>query len=392
MNILMAHNFYQQPGGEDQSFGAEAGVIESNGHQVIRHTVHNEVIERIGSAQAAMFTVWNSSSARTIARLIERNKVNIAHFQNTFPLISPAAYYAAQRKGATVIQSLRNYRLICANALLFRQGQICESCVGRAVPWAGIQKACYRGSRAGSAVVGTMLSSHRLLGTYQQQVDIYIAVSEFVKQKYVQAGFNPEQIVVKPNFVTPDPGMGQGSGQYALFVGRLSEEKGVATLLRAWATVGRHLPLRIVGDGPLEPAVQEATKQSSIEWLGRKSPQEVYDLMGQASVVVVPSEWYEPFGRVVVEAFAKGTPVIATSTGGITELVEHGRTGLLYPPGDAAALVQQVEWLCNHPESLAAMRYEARREYEAKYTAERNYQMLMDIYQLAIERNKERRK
>lgn len=209
-------------------------------------------------------------------------------------------------------------------------------------------------------------------------------LTQFARQKFIQGGFPAEKIVVKPNFVHRDPGVGTGSGGYALFVGRLSVEKGLDTLLAAWEELGTQLPLKIVGDGPLaDRVIKAAEKLESVEWLGRKSMAEVYNLMGEATVVIFPSKWYETFGRVAVEAFAKGTPVIAANIGAIAELVEDGRTGLHFQPGNAVDLATQVEWALAHPQELATMRQEARKEFETKYTAKENYRQIMEIYNLA---------
>lgn len=186
--------------------------------------------------------------------------------------------------------------------------------------------------------------------------------------------------MIKPNFVPFDPGVGDGSGGYALFVGRLSVEKGLDVLLEAWQQLGNRIPLKIVGDGPLSEQVKQAARRSSIEWLGRRPMTEVYDLMGSAKFLVFPSRWYETFGRVAVEAFAKGTPVIAANIGAIAELIDSGRTGLLYNPNSSTDLIAQVEWMLTHSDKLTQMRQEARAEFEAKYTAQRNYEYLIDIY------------
>jgi glycosyltransferase involved in cell wall biosynthesis len=220
--------------------------------------------------------------------------------------------------------------------------------------------------------------------TWIKAVDVYVALSEFSRQKFIEGGFPAEKIVVKPNFVEPDPGLGEGQGGYALFVGRLSFEKGVDTMLAAWEQLGPQLPLKIVGDGPLAGHVAEVTqKLPYVELLGRKPLAEVYDLIGAAKLLIFPSEWYETFGRVAVEAFAKGTPVIAADIGAIAEIVDHGRTGLRFRPGDPEDLAAKVEWAQAHANEIRQMRHEARAEFEAKYTAKDNYRQLMEIYALA---------
>ncbi|MEM0326372.1 MAG: glycosyltransferase family 4 protein [Desulfurococcaceae archaeon] len=387
MNALMLHNFYQQPGGEDQSFLAEVDLLRRKGHFVDTFTTHNDGIKAMNPLAVAAKTLWNRDTCRQLDALFQRTCYDIAHFQNTFPLISPAAYYVAKAYGVAVVQSLRNYRLMCVNALFFRDGRVCEDCLGKTVAWPGVLHGCYRNSRAASAVVATMNAFHHLRGTWAHMVDVYIALTEFSKQKFIEAGLPANKIVVKPNFLVQDPGVGAGTGNYALFVGRLTPEKGIMTLLKAWKAIGKRLPLKIVGDGPLKNEVLKASEQQEgVDWLGLQHPNQVLHLMGEACFVIFPSEWYETFGRVAIEAFAKGTPVVAANIGAIAEIVHHGKTGLLFRPSDASDFAAQVEWLLSHPNEQKQMRQAARAEFEAKYTAAANYEMLQHIYQLAIDR------
>lgn len=380
MRVMLVHNYYQQPGGEDRSFEAEAALLQENGHLVDTYSLHNDAIRGMSRIGVAARSVWNCAVYRDLRERFNHTQYDIVHFQNTFPQISPSGYYAARDAGVPVIQSLRNYRLSCVNGLFYRDGRVCEDCVGRTVPWPGVLHACYRKSRSGSAAVAAMLTYHNLRGTFHKVVNQYIALSEFSRQKFIEIGLAPQKIAVKPNFLTADPGIGSGRGRYALFVGRLSEEKGVATLIAAWRRLHNALPLKIVGDGPLADSVRSA-QGVGIEWVGYRSPAEVFELMGEARFLVFPSEWYETFGRVAIEAFAKGTPVVVSRIGAIAELVEHGRTGLHFAPGDPADLATKVQWMLNHPVELENMRREARAEYEAKYTPEKNYRMLMEIYE-----------
>jgi len=333
---------------------------------------------------------WNSSLKGKFEQAIRQHRPDLVHVHNTFPLASPAVIHAAKAEGVPVVMTLHNYRLLCVNALFFREGRVCEDCLGR-LPWRGVVHGCYRDSRLASLGVASMLALHRALGTWNL-VDRFIALTEFARQKFVEGGLPAEKIVVKPNFVHPDPGPGEGRGGYALFVGRLSPEKGVRTLLRAWGLLGGRVPLKVVGDGPLAGEVREAARRlPGVEWLGRKSPEEVYALMGEAAFLVFPSEWYEGFPRVLAEALAKGLPILATALGSQASIVADGRTGLHFRPGDPEDLAAKVEWLLLHPEELRRMRREARAEYEAKYTAERNYQLLMEIYGQALEAGHRRR-
>jgi glycosyltransferase involved in cell wall biosynthesis len=384
MRILVVHNYYQQTGGEDQIFATECALLEARGHEVRRYTVHNDQIKGMNPLLLAKATVWNSDIYQQLRTLVHQERPQIVHFHNTFPLISPAAYYAVKAEGVPVVQTLHNYRLLCLNAYFFRDGHTCEDCLGKLVPWPGVVHNCYR-SRAASSTLAAMLPIHSLLGTWMKAVDVFIAYSKFAHNKFIQGGLPANKIAFKTNFLHPAPCPGQGKGGYGLFVGRLSPEKGLSTLLAAWETLGSKVPLKIVGDGPLSQQVAEAVERvPGVEWLGLQSLTKVYELMGEAAFLVFPSEWYETFGRVAIEAFAKGTPVIAADIGAVAELVDHGRTGLRFRPGDPEDLRAQVEWTLAHPGELAQMRREARVEFEAKYTAEQNYQILMSIYERAI--------
>jgi glycosyltransferase involved in cell wall biosynthesis len=389
MKILAVHNRYQRPGGEDQVFVDETALLETRNHRVLRYEVHNDQVKQVNRLILAKDTVWNTSAYRELGALIRRERPDVVHFHNTLPLVSPAGYYAARAEGVPVIQTLHNYRLLCPVALFFRDGRVCEDCMGKAVPWPGVVHRCYRGSRTASGVIATMLTVHRALRTWTEMVDVYVALTEFARKKFIEGGLPAEKIVVKPNFVAPDPGRGQGGGGYALFVGRLAPEKGTGTMLAAWNRLGTRISLKIVGDGPLrDQVVEAAATQSNVEWLGHRSVADVHALMGKADMLVFPSQWYETFGRVAAEAFAAGTPVIAANIGAVAELVEHGRTGLKFRTGDPEDLVTQVEWALSHPTELRSMREEVRAEFEAKYTAERNYRRLMEIYEAALERTK----
>lgn len=384
-SLLLVHNYYQQPGGEDQVFAAEAALLEHHGHKVHRYTVHNDQVSTYSKVALARATIWNADSYDKLRHLIRQVRPDVMHVHNTLPLISPAAYYAAKDEGLAVVQTLHNYRLMCPASTFLRNGQICEDCSGKFFPWPGVIHACYRQSYAASGAIAAMLAIHQGRGTYRTVVDHYIAMTDFGRRKFIESGFPEEKVVVKPHFVEPDPGPGSGGGRYALFAGRLVPEKGVETLLQAWERVSYRLPLKIVGDGPLAPKVAKAAaKNTSITWLGQRAKGEVLALMGEASIVVVPSLWYETFGLVAIEAFAKGTPVIASAIGAIAEVVEAGRTGFHFRPGDAEDLAVQIEWAVTHPLKLAQMRREARAEYDAKYTAESNYPQLVEIYREAL--------
>jgi glycosyltransferase involved in cell wall biosynthesis len=385
MKILVAHNYYKQPGGEDQCVAAEVALLRAHGHDVILYNVHNDALDSLSRFQAASRTIWSRPAYRAVRELIRTHRPQVAHFHNTFPLISPAAYSAARAENVAVVQTLHNFRLLCPNALFFRNGHVCEDCLGKSIPWPGILHRCYRDSRATSAAVAAMLAVHRALGTWRQAVDVYIALTEFGRRKFIAGGLPADKLAVKSNFVYPDPGPGTGMGGYGIFVGRLSAEKGLPTLLRAWQSLGGSVPLKIVGDGPLRREVVEAATQiPGIEWVGSKPPEVVYALIGAARFLVLPSECFETFGRVAIEAYAKGTPVIASNLGAMAELVDHGRTGLHFQPGNAGDLAAKVQCLLTDAAQCQRLRQGARAEYERKYTVDSNYRVLRAIYEQAL--------
>ncbi len=384
MRILSIHNNYQIRGGEDESRESEERLLREMGHQVDVYEENNDRISELNSPQLALRTIWSQESYQVVQQKLKQSHCELIHVQNFFPLISPSVYYASQDEGVPVVQTLRNYRLICPNGLFFRDGHVCEDCMGKFIPYPSVIHACYRQNRGATSVTAAMLTIHRTMGTWLKQVNLFISLSEFARQKFIEAGFPENKIVVKPNFVYPDPGAGEGLGSYALYVGRLSVEKGLDILLAAWEQLKTPIPLKIIGDGPLTSLVTEATKRMPhIEWLGRRPMSEVHALMGEAMFLVFPSKWYETFGRVAVEAFAKGTPVIASNLGAIAELVDSDRTGLHFTPSDPVDLATKVEWALTHPKELLQMRSSARAEFEAKYTAEKNYHRLIEIYNLA---------
>jgi glycosyltransferase involved in cell wall biosynthesis len=384
MKLLIAHNYYRQSGGEDEVFFRECESLRSAGHEVREYTRHNSDIAEVGildKAKLVARTLWAWDSAARLRLLLRREKLDLVHFHNTFPLISPSAYHTCHEEGIPVVQSLHNSRLMCPAATFYREGRACHDCLGRSVAWPGVVRGCYHDSRLQTAVVAGMLAGHRILGTWREQVDAYIVFTEFYRQKFISAGLPSEKLFVKPHFVVNDPGMKQSSGDYALFLGRLAPEKGIPTLLKAWQYL-RHVPLRITGEGPMAGEVAKFAEQNrAISPLPYLSREECFELIKGARFLVWPSEGYnETFGLVAIEAFACGTPVIASRVGAMKEIVADHETGLHFTPGDPSDLASKVSWAWFHPAEMEAMGSAARSEYKTKYTAEMNYRLLMEIY------------
>jgi glycosyltransferase involved in cell wall biosynthesis len=387
MDILLVHNYYQQPGGEDQVFSSEAQLLEKRGHKVMRYEVRNDAIRSQSLAGTAARTFWNHKEYKKLREVMRRDRPQLVHVHNTFPLISPAIYYAARAEQVPVVQTLHNYRLLCPAATLFRNGEVCHECTGKRIPWPAVKHACYHQSTGGSAVVAGMLSVHRALGTWNRMVDAYIALTQFSRDLFVKAGFPAHKMFVKPNF-TENPSLAwRPAGGGAVYAGRLTPEKGIETLLDAWRQLGGTVPLRIVGDGPLADQVKafaaEIPNVTYEGWVDRARLKEIFQ---ESSFLVVPSTWYEVFGLNVLEAYACGLPVIASRIGGLAEIVHDGQTGLQFAPGDSAGLAAKVRWAVSHSAEWERMRRQARSEFELKYSDEPAYRALMQVYHAAIGR------
>ncbi len=382
MRILMAHNFYQQPGGEDMVAANERALLEAAGHDVIVHQTHNDRIEGVaGKLDAFLHAPHSAREAARFGRLLSETAPDLVHIHNYFPLFTPAIFHEAKAHGLPVVHTLHNFRMMCLNGFLLRDGKVCEACIGK-TPHMGVVHRCYRGSLAGSLALARMIVRQRRTG-WAQTVDRFIALTQFERSKFIEGGLPPDRVAVKPNFI-PDPGMHEtvapDARHGALFVGRLSPEKGLRTLLAAWRNID--YPLRIGGDGPMMAELR-ATAGANVTLLGRLPSSQIYDEMARAAFLVMPSTWYEGFPVTIVEAFALGLPILASRLGSMSELIVPGETGLLFDPGDADDLSRAVRAALAAPRKLALMSGEARRCYENRYTAGSNLPMLLRVYEEA---------
>lgn len=377
VRVLVVHNRYLHRGGEDVVVDAEASLLRSRGHEVEVFERSSESLSQSPVGLAAQL-VWNGRVSSELAQTALRFQPDVVHVHNTFPYISPAIF--KMLRGRPVVQTLHNFRLLCPQAMLLRDGRVCEDCVGH-LPWRGALHGCYRGSRVHSTAVAGMLTTHRALGTWNH-VSRFVALNEFGRQKFIDGGLPPSRIVIKPNFVDAPPVDAESaSREDLLFVGRLSPEKGVGVLVEAASRLSGRASVNVVGSGP---ASAQLEGRHGFRMLGAMSSPDVLARMRHARALVMPSLWYETFGLVIVEAFASGLPVIASRLGSMAALVRDGETGLLFNPGDAADLANKLQWALDHPAALATMGINARAEYEARYTPERNYDQLIAIYRDAM--------
>lgn len=386
MKIVMCHEYYQRRGGEDEVFDLEASLLSRMGHEVIIVTEHNDTIKQHSLIRTGVLSIWNHGQYRHFKNLVLEEKPDIVHFYNTFPLVSPAAIHGAKAGGATVVQSLHNYRLMCINASLFRAMGPCETCIGRALPLAGTVHGCYHDSRVQSAAVMAISATHRMASTWTKKVDLFLLGStEFAVPRFEAQGIAKEKIVLKPNFVYPDPGVGDASGKYALFVGRFDPEKGISDLLDAWRKHESSRKLVIVGDGPLsEEVARAADRYSNIEWLGRLSLDDLYQTLKRAAFLIFPSRWYEAMPRIILDSFAVGTPVLSSRIGVMQHLVTEDVNGGFFEPGDIDSLHKQSGQMFLKLTNSQDMRVAARQQFENNYTAERNYEAILSAYRRAL--------
>jgi glycosyltransferase involved in cell wall biosynthesis len=388
--ILLVHNRYLERGGEDSAFETEAALLEGFGHRVLLYERDNREIASLAPALVALRTVWSRQDHREVGELVRREAVDIVHFHNTFPLISPAAHHAARQAGAAVVQTLHNFRLLCPAAVFLRDGAPCEKCLGKAVPWPAIAHRCYRGSAAATTVLTGMLTTHRALGTWRTQVDAFIALSNFARDRFVAGGLPAQRVHVSggvlPERVTPPSSHDAAPDAPFLFVGRLAAEKGIQSLLDGWQKLEGDYRLDIIGDGPLSAVVTAAAAADRrIRWHRSLPREQVLDAMRSARALVFPSICYENYPAVLAEAQACSLPVIAGDLGSGGEIVSSGGFGLLFDPSDAEGLASAVSTFARDATARSRFSERAFASYLANLTPERWYGRLATIYEHALE-------
>ncbi len=392
MRVLLLHNRYQVRGGEDSAVDLECEMLRGAGLTVdLLEANNNEIAGAAQQVKAALRVAYSLPARRTVAARIRSFKPDVVHVHNFFPVLSPSVYDACRAARVAVVQTLHNYRLICANALLFRDGKTCIECLDRTLLLPAIRHNCYRGSKAGSAAVAAMIGLHRVRRTWAERVQRFIVLTRFARDLFTDYAHIPaEKISIKPNSA-PDPGVGAGTGGYALYVGRLSQEKGIEALLAAaMHNDGLGIPLRIAGDGPLRGKVHALCAPGKIEYIGLQDAAGVRQLMRDARVLVIPSLWYEGLPMVVPEAFGAGLPIVASRIGALETLIEEDGNGLLAELGDPASIAQAVRRITAGGDFEQSLRRRARATYEAIYHPEANLRLLCRIYEQAVQGAAER--
>ena len=384
MRILILHNRYQFSGGEEQSVVSDAELLAAHGHETRQYSRAYEEIARRGPLArtgVAVDLMWSRTSYREVREAIRRWRPDVAHFHNIVPLISPSAYWACHAEGVPVVQTLHNYRLVCPKGTLLREGKPCELCVGH-LPWPAVRYACYRGSHLQSLAMASSIGGHAALGTWQHQVDAFVALTTFARDMFIRGGLPADRIFIRTNAVAGiEPVAYPGPGS-AIYVGRLSPEKGISTLLAAWELVP-DVPLTIVGGGPLLPEVRSAAARPELRHVdvaGELPHAEVLERLGRAGMLIFPSLWYEGLPYTVLEALATGRPVVTSDIGAQAEIIAEGVNGLHFATGDPEGLAAAVRRLHASPGLADQLARGARRVFDERYAPERSYAQLMDVY------------
>ncbi|MEQ5767640.1 glycosyltransferase family 4 protein [Halomonas sp. H33-56] len=395
MNIILAHNFYssKQPSGENEVVWSEKKLLEKNGNVVNMFSRHSDDLNEkhlSGKIRGAICTPWNISTTGEIRRRIAETSAEVVHVHNTFPLISPSIFYGVGDRAAKVL-TLHNYRLFCSAAIPMRDGRVCVECLEKRTSIPALKHGCYRGSRLSTVPLAANIALHRFAKTWKNKVDAFIVLSEFQKSVMIDAGLPREKVFVKPNFYSGRPKVIPWGDREpcVVFAGRLSREKGIISLIDAWKIWGKKAPLlKVVGDGPLNDKVRNYADGLNIEFYGRLSQSDTVELISNAKLQILPSEWFEGFPMVVREAFAFGTPSAVSNIGPLPSIVSHGTSGIVFEPSNPTSIHKMVAKCWEDDGLLKHMGENARLEFESKYTEESNYETLLEVYRSAIQISK----
>lgn len=391
MRVLQIHTRHRFSGGEERVVDEERDLLRSAGVQVSELIFDNNDprpgLSVAGDVRLAISSCWSSRSSRLVEDAIELTDPDVVHVHNTFVAGSPSVIGTAHRLGRPVVQTIHNYRPVCPVGVAFRSGRPCLDCSGRCVAWPAVLHRCHEGSLRQSAVAAGAWTVQRWLYKLGL-VDLFVVLTQFQRLQLIRGGIANSRIRVVPNFIVTHPPAPASDRQGFGFIGRLSPEKGIDTLLRAARDF--HGSITVAGDGPLREVVERAASQGVVVYIGRIGTEGVRALLNSVVAAIVPSAYFEGFPLVVLEAFASGTPVIASRLGSLSEIVRDGETGILFDPGDWAALATQLRWASQHPDEMRAMGEEARREAERRFSPEGHLGQLLRVYAEAVDRHKAR--
>lgn len=380
--VLMAHNYYQVPGGEDTVFHNEVNMLEKNGHKVIKYTRYNDEIKGgvLSKLKLGIDTIFSLKTYKEVKKLIDENDIDVVHVHNTLPLISPSIYYAARAKKVPVVQTIHNFRLLCPGATFTRNGEICEDCVSKGLEQS-LKHKCYRGSLAQTFIMYAMLKFHRIIGTYNKIN--YITLTEFNKNKLSSLVKDENKIRVKPNFVEKNDKVERVLEDYFVYIGRLDEIKGINFLVEAWTEIDKNIDLYVIGTGPEEKKVKnfiEENNITNIKLLGFMKREEAFKIIQKSRAIIVPSKWYEGFPMTIAESFSLGVPVIGSNIGNIESIIDDRTSGLLFEMDNKKSLKKIVENTFYNKEESKLLGENAYKAFKEKYTDIENYKNLKEIY------------
>jgi glycosyltransferase involved in cell wall biosynthesis len=392
LRVMVVHNRYrsEQPSGEDRVVDQESAFLEDAGVEVERFLRHSDDIARMSlpaKAAVPLRVPWNPQARSALTDALRASRPDVVHIHSTFPLLSPSVLAACADVGVPAVATLHNYTQVCAPGTFYRAGRVCTDCAGGS-PLPAVRNGCYRGSPLATLPVAVSLVANR--ARWWTGVTRFLCLSAAQRNLLVQSGMPAERMAVHHNIV-PDPGVRRtGSAEHVLYLGRMTEEKGLRTLMAAWERLGRRgavtPPLALAGAGPMEAEVAAwAQDRADARYLGLQSRAECAALLASAAAVVVPSVWLEAFGLVVVEAMAAGVPVIASAHGAFVELVDDGVTGLLFRPADAGSLAERLSDVVADPQRNRAMGEAARARYERDFDAAAGVDRLIREYRAAID-------
>lgn len=391
MKIVLVHNYYSSkiPSGENKVFEEEKELLKKNNHEVIEYKRSNDEVKKsgiIGKIKALCALIWNPFSFFKIKKIIKNEDPDVVHVHNTFPLISPSIFYGMGNRSARVI-TLHNYRLVCAAGIPMRNGNVCTECIDKKSVFPAMKYACYKNSRIATFPLVMSISLHKIIKTWVKKVDAIICLSEFQKTVMKEYGFPEEKLYVKPNFYPGNPTVVEYNERqdYVVFVGRLSHEKGVDLLIQAWRLWGEKAPeLRLIGSGELESELKSSAKGLPIKFYGQLGEVEAQAHIRNARLLVLPSRWFEGFPMVIREAYAFGTPVVASDVGPLPSIVKNNVCGLTFSSNNAMDLLDKIITIMNNREFSKIMSNNSYKEFKELYTESINYECLIDIYNKSI--------